>query len=470
MTISTSPTSSGSSAEVTSSNSITCGSIISARAIATRCCCPPESWCGCWPAFSERPTRASSSRARASASARGWLPDPARGERQVVHHGQVREEVELLEDHPDPRGAPRETSTPLRVISSPSKKIRPALERLEQVDAAQERALAAAARADDRQHLAARDAEVDALRGPRCRRSSCARPRAGRPAAASRRARRSRTAPRRRSHATAYTHLAERGIERELASSPKRGRSQSRKAAMIHAGAADTRGARQLDTTWTNPPAPPPRPAHRACGWFRALSRPAPTRLRTPTAGSRTSSTTCSRSRASTRCSCGSPTRSTRSSRTRRCTSTRRTSRSASSSPALVRSEYADEILSERFPFGEGITGWAVEHREPVLANQAHLDPRVRFVPGTPARAGGADRRPARRARRAEGHAQRLPDRRATPPSARRSSSSPSASATRPRSRSTTRTSARGSSARRRPTRSPASTTTATSTSASAAS
>ena len=52
--------------------------------------------------------------------------------------------------------------------------------------------------------------------------------------------------------------------------------------------------------------------------------------------------------------------------------------------PALVRSEYANEILSERFPFGEGITGWAVEHREPVLSNQAHLDPRVRFVPGTP--------------------------------------------------------------------------------------
>ena len=49
-----------------------------------------------------------------------------------------------------------------------------------------------------------------------------------------------------------------------------------------------------------------------------------------------------------------------------------------------MRSEYANEILSERFPFGEGITGWAVEHREPVLANQAHLDPRVRFVPGTP--------------------------------------------------------------------------------------
>ncbi len=35
--------------------------------------------------------------------------------------------------------------------------------------------------------------------------------------------------------------------------------------------------------------------------------------------------------------------------------------------PALVRSEYAEEILDDTFPFGVGITGWAVEHREPVL-------------------------------------------------------------------------------------------------------
>jgi diguanylate cyclase (GGDEF)-like protein len=53
--------------------------------------------------------------------------------------------------------------------------------------------------------------------------------------------------------------------------------------------------------------------------------------------------------------------------------------------PRLARSgRWAEQVLAERFPFGEGITGWAVEHREPVLANQAHLDPRVRFVPGTP--------------------------------------------------------------------------------------
>src|SRR5215470_3898064 len=53
--------------------------------------------------------------------------------------------------------------------------------------------------------------------------------------------------------------------------------------------------------------------------------------------------------------------------------------------PRLARSRWAAQVLAERFPFGEGITGWAVEHREPVLANRAHLDPRVRIVPGTPA-------------------------------------------------------------------------------------
>ena len=46
MTASTSPTSSGSSAEVGSSKSIMSGLIDSARAIATRCDCPPERWAG----------------------------------------------------------------------------------------------------------------------------------------------------------------------------------------------------------------------------------------------------------------------------------------------------------------------------------------------------------------------------------------------------------------------------------------
>ncbi len=51
----------------------------------------------------------------------------------------------------------------------------------------------------------------------------------------------------------------------------------------------------------------------------------------------------------------------------------------------FARGDYADEVIAdEPFTYGEGITGWAVEHREPVLANRADLDPRVRFVEGTP--------------------------------------------------------------------------------------
>ena len=51
-----------------------------------------------------------------------------------------------------------------------------------------------------------------------------------------------------------------------------------------------------------------------------------------------------------------------------------------------ARTSYVDEIMSAHISVteGEGITGWAVSHREAVRANQAHLDPRVAQVPGTP--------------------------------------------------------------------------------------
>jgi diguanylate cyclase (GGDEF)-like protein len=52
--------------------------------------------------------------------------------------------------------------------------------------------------------------------------------------------------------------------------------------------------------------------------------------------------------------------------------------------PVLVRDVYADEIMSTTISFAEGITGWATRHREAVLCNEAHLDPRVQTVPGTP--------------------------------------------------------------------------------------
>src|SRR5215204_2474843 len=52
--------------------------------------------------------------------------------------------------------------------------------------------------------------------------------------------------------------------------------------------------------------------------------------------------------------------------------------------PVLARSEYREEIMRSRAAFGEGITGWAVEHRTPVWTNTAQLDPRAQTVPGTP--------------------------------------------------------------------------------------
>ena len=53
------------------------------------------------------------------------LSDPPGRQRQVVHHGEMRKEVELLEDDPDPLADGRDVGA-RAVISSPSKKIRPA--------------------------------------------------------------------------------------------------------------------------------------------------------------------------------------------------------------------------------------------------------------------------------------------------------------------------------------------------------
>jgi diguanylate cyclase (GGDEF)-like protein len=52
--------------------------------------------------------------------------------------------------------------------------------------------------------------------------------------------------------------------------------------------------------------------------------------------------------------------------------------------PVLSRDEYEKEIMSTPMLFSEGLTGWVATHREAALANQAHLDPRVSTVPGTP--------------------------------------------------------------------------------------
>ena len=52
--------------------------------------------------------------------------------------------------------------------------------------------------------------------------------------------------------------------------------------------------------------------------------------------------------------------------------------------PVIARDRFAELILEYDAPLGSGLTGWAVDRREPVLANDAHLDPRSMQIPGTP--------------------------------------------------------------------------------------
>ena len=52
--------------------------------------------------------------------------------------------------------------------------------------------------------------------------------------------------------------------------------------------------------------------------------------------------------------------------------------------PVMARDRWAAEIMNDRPVLGEGITGWAIDHGEAQLVNDAHLDPRVKTVPGTP--------------------------------------------------------------------------------------
>ena len=101
MTSRTSLIISGSSAEVGSSKSITFGSIASARAMATRCCWPPESWAGYFAAWWPTPTRSSSSVAALLGVRLAPAADLDRAEGDVLEDRLVGEEVEALEDHAD---------------------------------------------------------------------------------------------------------------------------------------------------------------------------------------------------------------------------------------------------------------------------------------------------------------------------------------------------------------------------------
>ncbi len=52
--------------------------------------------------------------------------------------------------------------------------------------------------------------------------------------------------------------------------------------------------------------------------------------------------------------------------------------------PVLTREQHAAEVGRYLIPFGRGLMGWAVEHSQPILANDALSDPRAVQIPGTP--------------------------------------------------------------------------------------
>ena len=53
--------------------------------------------------------------------------------------------------------------------------------------------------------------------------------------------------------------------------------------------------------------------------------------------------------------------------------------------PVLARERHAEQVRSYQIPFGRGLMGWATEHAQPILANDALNDPRALQIPGTPA-------------------------------------------------------------------------------------
>ena len=159
MTLSTSPIVSGSSAEVGSSNSISAGSMASARAIATRCCWPPDSADGMDVGLLRQPHLGEQRRRARSLPPPGLEPE----------HGR-RPDGDVLQRRSD-AGTARNSETPCPCAAAHARCPRlgaahhrptleqhaPVIEGLERIGAAQQRRLAGARRPDQADDLAAVD-------------------------------------------------------------------------------------------------------------------------------------------------------------------------------------------------------------------------------------------------------------------------------------------------------------------------
>ena len=145
---------------VGSSASSSGGSPTTARAIATRCLSPPDSWCGRCRSRWARPTRCSAAR-RAGAARPARYPRVQQAVGDVVERRDAGGEVELLEDEPD--GTARERRTAAGPTAGPRRGRRsstaPAGRPVERADEVQHRRLARAGRPDDGDQLPVLDGQ-----------------------------------------------------------------------------------------------------------------------------------------------------------------------------------------------------------------------------------------------------------------------------------------------------------------------
>ncbi len=165
MTSSTSLIISGSRALVGSSKSMILGFIARARAMATRCCCPPESLAGIDVGLLGDADASELCHGDPVGFFPAAAPHDPLGQADVLQSREVGEQVEELEDHPDLGADPVELLADPCARRSPSIQTSPLAGSLQVVDAAQQRGLAAAAGADDDHHLAAFDLQIDAVQG-----------------------------------------------------------------------------------------------------------------------------------------------------------------------------------------------------------------------------------------------------------------------------------------------------------------
>ena len=150
---------------VGSSASSTAGSLTSARAIAKRCCSPPQSWCGSEPATGRSPSRSISARPRAAAS--GDAPRTRPASSTLASPESSGSRWKNWKTNPIRCRRSRDSArSPAPVTRSPATEIVPASGRSSPPIRCSKRRLAGPGAAEDRDHLAGGDVQRRAVQHP----------------------------------------------------------------------------------------------------------------------------------------------------------------------------------------------------------------------------------------------------------------------------------------------------------------